>query len=92
MANKIEQIGGLSLTSIVHNQSYIVELSAVSWLFSRRERSTISEHTSRVRRLLDRLRIDSEMRPPRALPTAHFERNAITMPGETGARTTFGSA
>jgi hypothetical protein len=28
MANKIDQIGGLSLTSIVHNQSYIVELPA----------------------------------------------------------------
>jgi hypothetical protein len=42
--------------------------------------------------LLDRLRIDSEMRPPRALPTAHFERNAITILLRDGAPTTFGSA
>ena len=36
-----------------------------------------------VRRLPDRLRIDSDMRPPRALPTAHFERNDVTIICET---------
>ena len=30
-----------------------------------------------------RLRIDLDMRPPRALPAAHFERNDITMVCET---------
>jgi hypothetical protein len=30
-----------------------------------------------------RLRIDSDMRPPRALPTAHFERNDVTTICET---------
>jgi hypothetical protein len=30
-----------------------------------------------------RLRIDSDMRPPRALPTAHFERNHMSATYET---------
>ena len=30
-----------------------------------------------------RLRIDLDMRPPRALPTAHFERNDVTIICET---------
>ena len=30
-----------------------------------------------------RLRIDSDMRPPRALPAAHFERNDVTIICET---------
>jgi hypothetical protein len=31
------------------------------------------------RRLPDQLQIDSDMRPPRALPAAHFERNDVTI-------------
>ena len=34
-------------------------------------------------RVARRLRIDSDMRPPRALPTAHFERNDVTIICET---------
>jgi hypothetical protein len=34
-------------------------------------------------RRLRRLRIDSDMRPPRALPAAHFERNDVTIICET---------
>ena len=33
--------------------------------------------------LLVGLRIDSDMRPPRALPAAHFERNDVTIICET---------
>jgi hypothetical protein len=48
MANKIDQIGGLSLTSIVHSQSYIVELPAGQMaVFQGCERSAISEHLAR---------------------------------------------
>ena len=36
-----------------------------------------------IRRPPDRLRIDSDMRPPRALPAAHFERNDVTIICET---------
>jgi hypothetical protein len=32
-----------------------------------------------VRQPPDRLRIHSDMRPPRALPAAHFERNGVTI-------------
>jgi hypothetical protein len=84
MANKIDQIGGLSLTSIVHNQSYIVELPAGPWaVFQGASEAPYLSIRVESRRLPDRLRIDSEMRPPRALPTAHFNRNAITIQGET---------
>src|SRR5271169_460720 len=34
-------------------------------------------------RVARRLRIDSDMRPPRALPAAHFERNDVTIICET---------
>src|SRR6266481_2631166 len=36
-----------------------------------------------VRRPPDRLRINLDMRPPRALPTAHFERNDVIIICET---------
>ena len=40
----------------------------VSWLF-------FKARATAVRRLPDRLRINLDMRPPRALPAAHFDRN-----------------
>jgi hypothetical protein len=36
-----------------------------------------------VRRLPDRLRIHLDMRPPRALPASHFERNDVIIICET---------